>query len=143
MPGAVNVIPSAAQFTIDIRSPRDQVRSEAIARLSGEMEAIAARRGVELHVTRSYDAAAATCAPWLVGRLEEAVGRSGIRPLRLPSGAGHDGLAMIGLCPIGMLFVRCRDGISHNPAESITIEDADDAVRVLIEFLSCFQPQPH
>jgi allantoate deiminase len=142
MPGAVNVIPSAAQFTIDIRSPHDQVRSDAIARLSGEMEAIAARRGVELHVTRSYDAAAATCAPWLVEQLEEAVGRVGIRPLRLPSGAGHDGLAMIGLCPIGMLFVRCKDGISHNPAESITVEDADDAVRILVEFLNSFQPQP-
>jgi allantoate deiminase len=143
MPGAVNVIPSAARFTIDIRSPSDQVRGDAIARLSGEMEAIAARRGVGLRVTRSYDAAAATCAAWLVEQLEAAVARSGIRPLRLPSGAGHDGLAMISLCPIGMLFVRCKDGISHNPAESIIVEDADAAVRVLVDFLSHFQPQSH
>jgi hydantoinase/carbamoylase family amidase len=143
MPGAVNVIPSEVRLTIDIRSPSDQVRNDAIARLSGELGAIAARRGVGLRMTRSYDAAAATCAAWLVEKLEAAVGRSGIRPLRLPSGAGHDGLAIISLCPIGMLFVRCKGGISHNPAESITVEDADDAVRVLVDFLSSFQPQPH
>ena len=143
MPGAVNVIPSAARFTIDIRSPRDPVRNDAITRLSEEMAAIADRRGVELHLTRSYDEAAATCASWLVEQLEEAVGRSGVRPRRLPSGAGHDGLAMINLCPIGMLFLRCKGGISHNPAESITAEDADAAVRVLVDFLRHFEPHPH
>jgi allantoate deiminase len=65
-----------------------------------------------------------------------------MRSLRLASGAGHDGLAMAALCPIGMLFVRCRAGISHNPAESITAEDAAAAVRVLVDFLRHFQPQP-
>ena len=143
LPGAVNVIPSAARFTIDIRSPRDAVRQDAIARLGDEMRTIARRRGVALDIAQSYDEAAATCAAWLIEQLEAAVGRSGIRPLRLPSGAGHDGLAMIGLCPITMLFVRCKDGVSHNPAESITTEDADTAVRVLVDFLHHFQPQPH
>lgn len=143
LPGAVNVIPSAARFTIDIRSPSDEVRGDAIARLSGEMEAIAARRGVELRVTRSYDAAAATCARSMVEQLEAATSRAGVRPLRLPSGAGHDGLAMIALCPIGMLFVRCKGGISHNPAESSTVEDVDAAVGVLVDFLSHFEPQRH
>jgi hydantoinase/carbamoylase family amidase len=143
MPGAVNVIPSAARFTIDIRSPSDQVRSDAITRLRHEMEAVAARRSVELSMIRSYDAAAATCARSVMEQLEAAVSRAGIRPLRLPSGAGHDGLAMISLCPIGMLFVRCKGGISHNPAESSTVEDVDAAVSVLVDFLSHFEPQPH
>ena len=49
---------------------------------------------------------------------DAAVARTGIQPYRLPSGAGHDGLAMVALCPIAMLFVRCKDGISHNPAEA-------------------------
>ncbi len=61
--------------------------------------------------------------------------RQGLRVLHLPSGAGHDGLAMARLCPIAMLFVRCAGGISHNPAESITAADADVAVRVLTETL--------
>jgi allantoate deiminase len=65
--------------------------------------------------------------------LEEAVRAVGVPPFRLVSGAGHDAVAMATLCPAAMLFVRCKGGVSHNPAESITAEDADTAVRVLIE----------
>jgi allantoate deiminase len=140
LPGAVNVIPAGAHFTLDIRSPGDAVRNGAIARLEEELAAIARRRGVRVRLTRTYDEPAATCAPWLVTQFSDAVARTGIQPYRLPSGAGHDGLAMVALCPIGMLFVRCKDGISHNPAESITADDADAAVRVLIDFIRHFTP---
>jgi allantoate deiminase len=142
-PGAVNVIPAGARFTIDIRSPSDAVRKAAVARLEQEFREIARRREVEAGLERSYDEAAAVCAPWLIEQLEAAVTRCGVRPLRLPSGAGHDGLAMVTLCPIAMLFVRCEGGISHNPAESITAEDAEVAVRVLLDFSRHLQPQPH
>jgi allantoate deiminase len=139
-PGAVNVIPSAARFTLDVRSPDDTVRADAVARLERRLREIAQERHVTVQLRRSYDEAAATCAPWLIEQLEAAVTRRGVRPLRLPSGAGHDGLAMVALCPIAMLFVRCQGGISHNPAEAITAEDADAAVRVLTDFLTHFQP---
>jgi allantoate deiminase len=139
IPGAVNVIPSAARFTLDIRSATDRVRGASIAKLERELASIAERRGARLSLIKSYDAGAATCAPWLIEQLEAAVSNAGARPLRLVSGAGHDGLAMGALCPIGMLFVRCKGGISHNPAEAITAEDVDVAVRVLIEFLHRFQ----
>jgi allantoate deiminase len=119
------------------------VRDGAVAGLREKLSGIAGHRGVAVRLERTYDEAAATCAPWLVEQLEAAVTRCGIRPLRLPSGAGHDGLAMAALCPIGMLFVRCEGGISHNPAESITAEDADAAVRVLLDFLRHVHPQPH
>ena len=140
LPGAVNVIPAGANFTLDIRSPSDAVRHGAIAGLEEELAAIARRRGVRVRLTRTYDEPAATCAPWLVTQFSDAAARTGIQPYRLPSGAGHDGLAMVALCPIGMLFVRCKDGISHNPAESITADDADAAVRVLIDFIRHFTP---
>ncbi len=55
--------------------------------------------------------------------------------MHLPSGAGHDAMAMAALCPVAMLFVRCAGGISHHPAEAITLEDADAAMRVLLHFL--------
>lgn len=142
-PGAVNVIPSLARFTLDVRSPKDEVRRDAVTGLRRAFDEIARRRGVAVDAKASYDEPAATCAGWLIEQLEAAVARCGIRPLRLPSGAGHDGLAMVALCPIGMLFVRCKGGISHNPAESITAEDADVAVRVLVDFLRHFQPQPN
>lgn len=138
--GAVNVVPGAVRFTIDIRAPADATRSEAIADLEREFEAIAGRRRVRMSLSRTYDAPAVTCAPWLMDHLEAAVVRLGIRPRRLPSGAGHDGLAVAALCPVGMLFIRCGAGISHHPAEAITAEDADVAVRVLIDFLRHLAP---
>jgi allantoate deiminase len=140
LPGATNVIPSTARFTLDIRSPSDQVRAGAIARLEEAFNRIAGQRQVGLDLRRTYDEPAATCHPALIAQLEAAVGRAGIRPVRLPSGAGHDGLAIIALCPIAMLFVRCKGGISHNPAEAIITADADVAVRVLTDFLRHFDP---
>ena len=72
--------------------------------------------------------------------LGQGIGEQGITPHRLFSGAGHDGLAMHDLCDIGMLFVRCRDGLSHHPEEAITPEDADVAAAVLIDFLQMVGP---
>jgi allantoate deiminase len=139
-PGAVNVIPAAARFTIDLRAPDDAVRTEAAADLERTFRDIAARRGVTLRLERTYDEPARVCDPALVEGISAAVERAGVRPRRLPSGAGHDGLAVAALCPIGMLFVRCKGGISHNPAESITAEDAGTAVAVLVDLLRRFRP---
>jgi allantoate deiminase len=139
-PGAVNVIPAHARFTIDLRSPDDALRNAAAERLRSTLQAAADRRGVSVSVRTDYDAPALTCAGTLAGALERSVARLGIRPLRLPSGAGHDGLAMAALCPVGMLFVRCEGGISHNPREAITAADADVAARVLLDLLRTLDP---
>jgi len=56
----------------------------------------------------------------------------------LPSGAGHDGMAIISIAPIGMLFIRCKHGISHNPAEAVDVADVDDGARVLLRFIRNF-----
>ena len=140
-PGAVNVIAAGARFTIDIRSPRDALRHAACGRLRDELSTIAARRGVSLSLRPTYDEAAAPCDPALIEALEGASLRCGLRPFRLPSGAGHDGLAMARLCPIGMIFVRCEGGISHHPAEAITEADALAALRLLLETLQHLQPR--
>jgi OHCU decarboxylase len=140
LPGAVNVIPGGTVFTIDLRSPDDAVRRAASAAVLGDIEAIAGRRGLTIAVDQSHDAPATLCAPGLIAQLSEAVGRCGVQPRKLPSGAGHDAMAVAALCPVGMLFTRCRDGISHNPAESITVEDADLSMRVLLDFIRHFDP---
>jgi hydantoinase/carbamoylase family amidase len=142
LPGAVNVIPGEVRFTIDIRSPSDEQRKAAVNDIFELTDGIGARRALGVTHAVSYDVPAATCGDGLIEQLEAAVARAGVRPRRLPSGAGHDGLAMVNLCPIAMLFVRCRAGISHNPAESITATDADVAVAVLVDFLRHFQPSP-
>ncbi|OYD82237.1 allantoate amidohydrolase [Azospirillum brasilense] len=138
-PGAVNVIPGEVAFTLDVRAPEDAVRRDACATILGDFEAIATRRGVELAVETTHDAAAAPCSPGIRQQIEAAVTRAGVRPLSLPSGAGHDAMAFAGVLPMGMLFVRCAGGISHNPAESITAEDADLSVRILLDIIRHFE----
>ena len=142
-PGAPNVIPGRAKFSLDIRAPVDADRFRAIEDLSSAFSTLAARRHVRVRVEKFYDEPAVTCDPGLVAQLEAAVERAGVTPLRLPSGAGHDGLAIAALCPIAMLFVRCKGGISHNPAESITVKDADVATGVLLDFLRHFEGAAH
>jgi allantoate deiminase len=104
------------------------------------LPAIAASHGATLAVVRTHEAPATPCAPWLQDQLAAAVAAADVRVRRLPSGAGHDAMAMAALCPVGMLFVRCRGGISHNPAESITAGDAGYALDVLGRFLHAFRP---
>ena len=72
-------------------------------------------------------------------QMERAVAAEGIRVRRLPSGAGHDGMALGAITDICMLFVRCKGGISHSPLESITESDAAAGVRVLYDFIEHFQ----
>jgi len=139
-PGASNVIPGRADFTIDLRAPDDSLRNRAAAELQAELDQIATRRGIEIEIDRFYDAGAAACSTAFVDELQLAVEQNGIRPLRLPSGAGHDGLAIKDLCPIVMLFVRCKDGVSHSPREAINVEDAVVAIQVMLDFLSNLDP---
>ena len=72
--------------------------------------------------------------------MRAAIAAEGLPVRALPSGAGHDGMALADLTDIGMLFVRCTGGISHNPTEAIAVEDVDVAVRVLLRFVEQFVP---
>ncbi len=134
-PGAVNVIPGRVEFSLDVRAPEDAGRDRAVAAIEAAFEAVAREHGVGLAICAGFSARAAPCTPALQDRLEAAAGALAVRTMRLPSGAGHDAMVMATLCPIAMLFVRCRDGISHNPAESITSADAGQAVDVLVRTL--------
>ena len=141
LPGAVNVIPGKVRFTIDIRSPRDPERLAAVADVSAELQAICERRRAVLKATKTHEGSVAACAPWLRERIGEAIAAEGLPVRELPSGAGHDGMAIIDLCDIGMLFVRCEQGISHNPAEAITLADVETSARVFLRFIENFKPK--
>ena len=135
-PGAPNVVAGEALFTVDMRSPDDAVRGGAFERLRADCAAIASRRAVKIDFVQTYDQAAVICDPHLATLWDDAVQAQGFRPFRLPSGAGHDGLAMVALCPVSMLFVRCRGGISHNPAESVKTDDVEIAIAVLQDMIA-------
>jgi allantoate deiminase len=140
-PGAINVIPGSARFTVDMRSADDALREAAIAALTAEFRAIATRRGVDVAIRGTQASRAAACAPWLMDQLGAAVKAEGQPEFRLMSGAGHDGMAIIKIADIGMLFVRCARGISHNPAEAISAEDAEIGARALLRFIREFKPR--
>ena len=104
------------------------------------MRAIADRRHLGLTITSTREVATTPCHPHVQDQFAEAIRALGAEPLRLGSGAGHDGQAMAKLCPIGMLFVRCRGGISHNPMEYASPRDLGLAVAALIGFIERFDP---
>jgi allantoate deiminase len=138
-PGATNVIPGHVQFSIDLRAPSDANRAAALADVEARIFTIAAMRRVQASIAKSHEAVAYVCDPNIVAGLANAVEDVGIRPRLLPSGAGHDTMAMGALCPAGMLFVRCKDGVSHNPLESITVEDCAIGLKALIRFVRDFR----
>ncbi len=139
--GATNVIPGLAEFTIDIRAAENDTREQAVTDILAALEDIARRRDLAIQIEKTHDAPAQACAAWLMEQLDAAVAAEGIQPRLLPSGAGHDAMAMADITDIGMLFVRCKNGISHHPDESVTAEDADTGVRVLLNFMRNFRPQ--
>lgn len=132
-PGAPNVVPGEVRFTVDVRSASDAVRQAAQARIAAALDKIAAERGVSVDAEIYHDLPATTMHKRVVATVLEAIEAVGCEPVSLASGAGHDAMAIAPRWPAAMMFVRCRDGISHNPAEFITREDADLAVRALIE----------
>jgi allantoate deiminase len=138
-PGATNVIPGHVQFSVDVRAPDDERRAAALDEMKTRIDAIAAARGVSASLAKTHEANAFVCDPRIVSGLTRVVEQLGVSPRLLPSGAGHDTMVMGGLCPAGMLFVRCKGGISHNPLESITVEDCAFGLAALTRFVRDFQ----
>lgn len=140
--GSSNVIPAACHFSMDIRAGDDAVREAAIADIVAGIAAIAERRGVRAEVERVPPVNNAPCAPWLRAQLAAVLAKRGLSPFELPSGAGHDAMMMHRIVDVAMLFVRCGNGgISHNPLETITAEDAQLAAEVFVDFLRHFRPE--
>ena len=123
LPGAVNVIPGEVALSLDIRGPQDAPLDALLAELLAQAQAIAARRGLSFSAEEFYRIAATPCDARLQRLLGDAVESVQGRSLSLPSGAGHDTIALAERWPVGMLFVRCNGGIIHHPAESVIAED--------------------
>ncbi len=135
LPGAPNVIPGEARFTIDIRSGDIARRNRAADAILARLAQIASVRGLGLATDLVHDLPASPCDPALMDLTDAATTAAGQPVRRLVSGAGHDAMVMAALCPTAMLFIRCKDGISHNPAEHVDPADADIALRVMLEFI--------
>jgi allantoate deiminase len=140
-PGATNVIPGQVSFTMDIRAATDTHRRKAVADIVRRIESIAKVRQLQLQVDVTHENRTVPCAPWIRSQIAEAIAAEGFRVFELPSGAGHDGMAMIDIADVGMVFVRCRGGISHHPDEHVELADADAGARVLLRLIENFRPK--
>lgn len=141
VPGATNVIPGQASFTIDMRAPSDMHRKRAVSDVVRRIEAIAKQRRLALQIDMTHENRTVPCAPWLRDQISAAIEGEGYRVFELPSGAGHDGMAMIDIADVGMIFVRCRGGVSHHPDEHVDLADADAGARVLLRLIEGFRPR--
>jgi OHCU decarboxylase len=138
--GSVNVIPGACKLSLDIRAADDAVRQAAVKDVLDGIAAICARRQIEFTLQLLLEASAAPCAPRLMQQFGDAIERAGLPRFDLLSGAGHDAMAMAAITNVAMLFTRCGNGgISHNPLETMTADDADIAARVLLDFLRSYR----
>jgi N-carbamoyl-L-amino-acid hydrolase len=137
--GSINVVPGRCLFSLDLRSTTDPVRDALAADVRAELSRICERRGLSFTLEQTMVAAAAPSAPAWQQRWEQAVAALGLPVHRMPSGAGHDAMKLHELMPQAMLFLRGgNSGISHNPLETITTEDAELCVRAfqhLVEHL--------
>lgn len=125
-PGAVNVIPGRADLSLDLRAATDVGRDAMWEQMRAEIERLCAARRLRLEVVESHNAPAAPCAPWLRQAVVDGIRATGDPdPMALWSPAGHDAMAMATVTDIGMLFVRCHDGISHHPDEDVREVDVD------------------
>ena len=134
-PNVGNVIPGKTTVSYDVRHQDDVVKEAAVDSLRETARDITERRGLELEWRHLQDhAAVPMSSPWRTALLG-AVERAGIRPFELASGAGHDAVSMAHVTEVGMLFCRCLDGVSHNPAESVRDDDVAAVVNVLEQLL--------
>jgi len=134
-PGASNVIPGRASLSLDVRHADDRVR-EGLGRVLRERaDEISSLHGCGLYWEAVGGSATVPMDAGLSGLLGEAITGLG-HPLEvLPSGAGHDAVSLSGIAPTAMLFVRCRGGISHSPAESVGKRDVGVAINTTERFL--------
>lgn len=127
-PGAVNVIAGKARATLDVRHKSDEVREHTTDFLIHQAEEIANRRGVSLQHAVLLNQSAVAMDPFLVEQIEEAIRQTGSEPHRMTSGAGHDAMILAEKVPSAMIFLRTPGGISHDPAESVAVEDVARAL---------------
>ncbi len=125
-PGAINVIPGRADFSLDLRAATDEERDGMWERLHREIEELCVARGLRFEVRETHRAPAVPCAPWLQEAVQRGIRSTGdADPLGLWSRAGHDAMAVGLATDVGMLFIRCADGISHHPAEDVRALDVE------------------
>ena len=134
-PGVTNVIAAEARVTLDVRHKSNEIRDGAVDALVRQAHEIADRRGLSLRQNVLLSQRAVAMDPFLVDQIQEAIRSTGCQPHRMTSGAGHDAMIIAEKVPAAMIFLRSPGGISHDPAESVQLEDVAKALECGVHLL--------
>lgn len=134
-PGAMNVIPGAVKLGVDIRSISKAARNSVVTLVKEFIDITAEKRGLSYTIETIAQDHPVEMHPAMIREIEEAVKSVGVEYMTMPSGAGHDAMRWAEAVPTGMIFIPCRDGISHNPAEFAEMDDIVTGAEVLDKVL--------
>lgn len=132
-PGGINIVPGRVEFTLDVRDLNSDVLNALVGSILEKAHEVASCRRVSLQVHQLEHLEPVPCSDRIQEVIRQAFLKQGCTPFSLGSGAGHDGMQFAGRFPIGMIFVRSRHGISHNPAEWTSPEDCALGAEILLE----------
>ena len=136
------MIAAEARLTLDVRHRADDVRARAVDDLIRQAHEIAARRGLTVREQVLLSQPAVAMDMFLTGEIERAISKTGCNPHRMASGAGHDAMIMAEKVPSAMIFLRTPGGISHDPAESVAVEDVEKAIECGLHLLDQLASSP-
>lgn len=134
-PGVMNVVPGEVKLQVDVRGINTESKRRVIAGLKSKIKEIGDRRNLRYTWQELSDEEPVFMNEGLNQRIGQICESQNIAHLHMPSGAGHDAMNLVNLCPTALIFVPSRGGISHNPAEDTDIEDLWTGVSVLCEVL--------
>ncbi|SHE44422.1 allantoate deiminase [Seinonella peptonophila] len=130
-PGSINVIPAQVQFTIDIRDINIKNQRMLKTKIWKQLEQIAAERNIIVQIEETRFVSPTPMHPKINQLIEDVMDQLQHTPVYLPSGAGHDAMVMGKYFPTGMIFVRCKNGMSHHPGEWVSLSDIMSGIQVL------------
>lgn len=131
VPGAMNVIPGAVKLGVDIRSISKVARDSVVFLIKELIDVIAEKRGLSYTIEPISKDHPVSMHPLMVKEIERAVTSLQLEYMIMPSGAGHDAMHWAEVAPTGMIFIPCRDGISHNSVEFAAMDDIVAGAEVL------------
>ena len=131
VPGAMNVIPSSVKLGVDIRSISKVARDSVVFLIKELIDVIAEKRGLSYTIEPISKDHPVSMHPLIVKEIERAVTSLQLEYMIMPSGAGHDAMHWAEVAPTGMIFIPCRDGLSHNSAEFAAMDDIVAGAEVL------------
>ncbi len=132
-PNSPNVIPGVVRMTVDLRHHDDATLAAMEAEMYAAIARVAAGEKVQIETKKLHDIAAVRFHPDCVAAVRTAAAGLGHAHRDIISGAGHDAVHMSRITPSAMIFVPCKDGLSHNEAESATLEHCAAGAQVLLE----------